>query len=46
MQLFQDGECVANAETVIVQVNDNTGRSSPLTGNAKTTLNAWLLSDF
>lgn len=43
--LFQNEKCVAIAETVIVQVDDGTGRSSPLTDNAKKTLGGWLISD-
>lgn len=42
-KLFQNEKCVANAETVIVQVDDNTGRGAPLTENAKNTLAGWLL---
>lgn len=43
-KLYQNEKCVANAETVVVQVDDNTGRGSPLTENAKKTLSGWLLS--
>ena len=42
--LYQDGHCVARAETVVVQVDDRTGRGTPLTANARTTLEGWLLS--
>jgi acyl-CoA thioester hydrolase len=44
-KLFQNEQCVANAETVIVQVDDKTGRGSPLTENARKTLGGWLLSE-
>lgn len=33
--LFQDGRCVATAETVIVQMNEQTRKSQPLTDIAK-----------
>ncbi|MBK8900478.1 MAG: acyl-CoA thioesterase [Anaerolineaceae bacterium] len=33
--LFQDGRCVATAETVIVQMNEQTRKSHPLTDTAK-----------
>jgi acyl-CoA thioester hydrolase len=33
--LFQDGRCVATAETVIVQMNKQTRKSQPLTDTAK-----------
>lgn len=42
-KLYQNGQCAANAETVIVQVDDQTGRGAPLTDNAKKTLESWLL---
>lgn len=44
-RLFQENKCVANAETVIVQVDNVTRRSSPLTDTAKNTLYNWLLND-
>jgi len=44
-RLFQNEECVAKAETIIVQVDDETRRSSPLTEAARQTLSGWLLSD-
>lgn len=44
-RLFQNESCVANAETVIVQVDNATKRSAPLTVAAKKTLSGWLLSD-
>ncbi len=42
-KLFQNGECVADAETVIVQVDNATGRGKPLSDTAKETLGKWLL---
>ncbi|HLP95634.1 MAG TPA: thioesterase family protein [Saprospiraceae bacterium] len=42
-QLFQHGKCVASAETTIVQVNNQSGKSMPLTEGAKNTLQGWLL---
>jgi acyl-CoA thioester hydrolase len=42
--LFQNKKCVAKAETVVVQVDDRTGRGAPLTDKAKKTLGGWLLS--
>lgn len=46
--LFQDGRCAATAETVIVQVNDHTRKSFPLSEKAKARLTKYLLekSDF
>jgi len=44
-KLFQDEQCVATAETVIVQVDDRTGRGKRLTADARETLGGWLLSD-
>jgi acyl-CoA thioester hydrolase len=43
-ELFQDGQSVAKAETVIVQVDDRTGRGKRLTADARETLGGWLLS--
>lgn len=43
-QLFQQGQCMATAETVIVQVDDQTGRSKPLTPQAKKMLEQWIIS--
>lgn len=43
-KLFQSDHCVAHAETVVVQVDDRTQRSTPLTARAKKTLGSWLLS--
>jgi acyl-CoA thioester hydrolase len=43
-RLFQNDQCVASAETVIVQVDHSTRRSSPLTDQAKNTLAGWLLN--
>ena len=42
--LFQNGEAAASAETVIVQVNNEKGKSSPLTENAIQTLKRWLIN--
>jgi len=36
--LFQDGRCVASAETVIVQMDDRTRKSSPLSEAARSFL--------
>lgn len=41
--LFQHQKCVATAETVIVQVDNNRGHSAPLTGTAREILNSWLV---
>ncbi|MBL7805739.1 MAG: acyl-CoA thioesterase [Saprospiraceae bacterium] len=42
-QLFQNGHCVASAETVIVQVDNSSGQSLPLSEEAKAQLSKWLL---
>ena len=42
-KLFQDGETVAKAETVIVQIDNHTKQSTPLTAEAKEALSAYLL---
>lgn len=42
-QLFQHNQCVASAKTVVVQVDDATGRSRPLTEEAKAQLGNWAL---
>ncbi len=44
-QLFQNDICVASAETVIVQVDDQNGTSRPLSDGAKKALEVWLLKD-
>lgn len=44
-QLFQDDFLVADAETVIVQVDDETGKSKPLSGYAREVLNSYLLEE-
>ncbi|MFC2089072.1 acyl-CoA thioesterase [Calditrichota bacterium] len=44
-KLFQNDICVANAETIIVQVHNGSGQSSPLTRKAKLTLGGWLLNE-
>jgi len=41
--LFQDGHCAAAAETVIVQMDERTRKSCPLSGKARTFLTAHLL---
>jgi acyl-CoA thioester hydrolase len=41
--LYQNGKIVASAETVIVQVDNVTKRSSPLTQETKDSLNQYLL---
>jgi len=43
-KLFQADKCVAKAETVVVHVDNESGRGSPLSENAKKTLGEWLLS--
>ncbi len=43
-RLFQNEQCVANAETVIVQVDNETKRSTPLSDEARKTLGKWLLN--
>lgn len=40
--LFQNGTCTATAETVIVQTDDTTRRSCPLSDTARTTLATYL----
>lgn len=42
-QLFQHNQCVASAKTVIVQVDDASGRSRPLTEEAKAQLGNWAM---
>jgi acyl-CoA thioester hydrolase len=42
-QLFQEGQCVARAETVIVQVDNATKQGKPLSDSARQTLSGWLL---
>jgi acyl-CoA thioester hydrolase len=42
-QLFQNDQCVATSESVIVQVDDQTGRSKPLEEKAKKMLGRWLV---
>ncbi len=42
-QLFQNEQCVATSESVIVQVDDSSGKSKPLTEEAKKTIGKWLL---
>ena len=40
-KLFQGDLCVAHAETVVVQVDDDTGRGMPLTASARQILEGW-----
>lgn len=42
-QLFVKNVCVADAETIIVQVDNVTAKSKPLSEAAKNTLNGWLV---
>jgi acyl-CoA thioester hydrolase len=44
-QLFQKNVCVASAETVIVQVNDQRGGSERLSDAARKALEQWLLTE-
>jgi acyl-CoA thioester hydrolase len=44
-KIFQNEKCVANAETVVVHVDNRTGRGTPLTEEARNTLAGWLLPD-
>jgi acyl-CoA thioester hydrolase len=45
-RLFQNGQCAAEAETVIVQVENATGKSAPLTEAARAAMMQWLLDGF
>jgi acyl-CoA thioester hydrolase len=42
-QLFQGDKCVASAETVIVQVDDQNGKSKPLSEAARQAMAQWML---
>jgi acyl-CoA thioester hydrolase len=42
-QLYQEDQCVAKAETVIVQVDNATAKSKALSENVKTKLNSWVV---
>lgn len=42
-RIFQNGVCVAEAETVIVQVDHTTGQSAALTNEYKKILSGWML---
>lgn len=42
-KLFQNGQCVADAETTIVQVDHLSGLANPLTDAAKSRLQQWML---
>ncbi|MBK6328604.1 MAG: acyl-CoA thioesterase [Chloroflexi bacterium] len=43
--LFQKGNCVAQAETIIVQVDNDSRRSSPLSDLARQALAHWLIRE-
>ncbi len=43
--LYQNGKCVAEAETVLVQMNMHTRRSSPLLERTKERLNAYKIEE-
>jgi acyl-CoA thioester hydrolase len=40
---FQNGICVADATTVIVQVDETTGKSAPLSEETTATFEKWIL---
>lgn len=42
-KLFQNGRCVATAETVVVQVDNTSSKGLPLTDYARVVLGRWLL---
>ena len=44
-QLFQAEKCVARAETIIVQVDDRSGKGSALSDRAKEKMRGWLLNE-
>lgn len=44
-RLFQQGNCVAQAETVIVQVDNASKRSAPLSDSARQALAHWIIVD-
>lgn len=44
-RLFQQGNCVAQAETVIVQVDNASKRSAPLSDSARQALAHWIIDD-
>ncbi len=44
-RLFQQGNCVAQAETVIVQVDNASKRSAPLSDAARQALAHWVIGD-
>lgn len=44
-RLFQQGNCVAEAETVIVQVDNASKRSAPLSDSARQALAHWVIGD-
>ena len=44
-RLFQQGTCMAQAETVIVQVDNTSKRSAPLSDPARQALAHWVIGD-
>lgn len=44
-QLFQQDKCIASAETVIVQVDDNSRKSAPLSSAAKQIVEKWQIEE-
>lgn len=44
-KIFQNEVCVATAETVIVQVDNTSGQSKPLTDNARKALERFLITE-
>ena len=44
-KIFQNEVCVATAETVIVQVDNTSGQSKPLTDNARKALERFLIME-
>jgi len=42
-QIFQGDQCAATAETVIVQVDDETGKGTALSQEARAVLSGWLI---
>ena len=42
-QIFQNGQCAAVAETIVVQVDNESAKSVPLTDIAKERLKAWVI---
>lgn len=44
-QIFQNGECAARAETVIVQVSNENGKAQPMSQAAKEIMSRWLVGE-